>query len=446
MYISSDFYALSAHMQKPTFSIDIDKRRISTTGINKGKYHIKLWVTFVVVNKGVKDWKQVPYKTGLFSTAEDFVTIMDHNVKRLPVVLKDIRDEIGKVQSKAKHIFDELKVIDQNRFELFYNTTYEIQSLSGQFEHKINQLLNPKKPKISTAQKYKIALASFKKFSNSDITFNEITKEWLEDYQDWFVKPNEKGKAKSMASVGINLRHLRAIFKQAIDMNIISPEMYPFGMGKYVIPEGSEEVKKFLEPNEKDLFFSYVPPDVKRTNRWNSKETILYYQDFAKFCYYANGINFADILNLKVANDKGNYLQIERQKTKGKKKKTKRIIIPIHPEMRRVMLKHGNKTLNPNDFVFPILDNTMDAQRKFERIKFFVQATNLVLADISKALNLPVKVTTYVLRHTYANMIIQMGGTTEELQDMLGHGDKRTTEEYKHGFTLANKKKYSDGL
>ena len=41
---------------------------------------------------------------------------------------------------------------------------------------------------------------------------------------------------------------------------------------------------------------------------------------------------------------------------------------------------------------------------------------------------------------------MEMGATTEQLQDMLAHGNAKTTESYKHGFALEIKKKFSDGL
>jgi site-specific recombinase XerD len=61
-------------------------------------------------------------------------------------------------------------------------------------------------------------------------------------------------------------------------------------------------------------------------------------------------------------------------------------------------------------------------------------------------LKLSYKPGAYVLRHSFSNAFIEMGGTTEELQDALNHGTKNTTERYKHGFTFEKKKKMSEGL
>jgi integrase/recombinase XerD len=423
-------------MNKPSVNIEIERRRIHETGPNRGKAHIKIWITFTVVENGKKVWKQRPYKTNLFCSLDDFVIVQDKKVKRVPTHIKDIRDELIKLEGKANHIINDLKVTDQKRFELFFESEYEVETIQGQFEYKVADLLGKKKPRISTAEKYLTALASLQDFSNDKLTFNEINQEWLEEYVDWYIKPDENGKSRSITSAGINLRHLRAIFKQAISLHIISPDIYPFGHNKFVIPEGQEEVKKFLEPAEKDLFLKF-----KSDNRnW------MYYHDFGVFCYYANGINFADILNLKRHHDKGGYFQIERQKTKGKKKKIKRMIIVIHPVIREVMARRGNHSLAPNDYIFPILNDSMSEVEKFTQIRNFVKRTDRALGAISDKLKLSVKVTTYVLRHTFSNMFMELGGTTEELQDALSHGDIRTTENYKHGFALARKKRFSEGL
>jgi hypothetical protein len=41
---------------------------------------------------------------------------------------------------------------------------------------------------------------------------------------------------------------------------------------------------------------------------------------------------------------------------------------------------------------------------------------------------------------------MQLGASTDELQDALAHGTAKTTENYKHGFSIERKKKLSTGL
>jgi integrase/recombinase XerD len=428
----------------PTAYLSLDKRKMSTTGENTGKYHAKLWVTFKVIKNGERTRDQQPYKTGYFLTAEDYDLMMDEKVKTRRADLREIKTKLQQILAKANGIIEKYSITDQKGFDLWFLTTGDLEGVKGQYEYKINKLLSGKKPRISTAEKYRTSLNSLIEFSHENLTFQEITPEFLMDYQTWYLEPEQRKDKKgnsytvynSVASVGINLRHLRAIFNQAEKLRVISHDIYPFGTDRYVIPEGGEEVKNFLTANQKDSFLNYKPETEKDA----------YNYDFAIFDYFANGINFADISNLKKGKVFDDHIIVERQKTEGRHKKIKRVAIIIHPRMREVMIRRRNNTINDNDYYFPILNDAMTEIEKFNANKRFVRSVNDTLAVIAKKLELPVKPTTYTLRHTFSAMVLEAGASTEQLQDMLGHGSAKTTENYKHGFSLANKKKFSEGL
>lgn len=425
----------------------------TTTGVNTGKYHIKTWITYKVVENGVKKWPQRPYKTGLFATMAEWDIIQDKRIKKVSEHIKDIRSEITKLEAKANHIIDELRIYDQRTFELFFLAEHDLESVQGQYELKINKLLAVKpEPKISTAEKYTTSLKSLLEFSHPKLTFQEITPEFLQDYQGWYTSEQRTdegvtGRAQSLTSVGINLRHLRGVFNQAINLKVISPEIYPFyspdrpggGDEKYVIPEGEEEVKKFLPLDQVYRFLEYK----------TDNEKIAYFYDFAVFILFGNGMNPADILEFRVLDDRGDYFQKERVKTQGKKKKIKRVVTPIHERMRDVINRRGAAASGPvelNDYLFPIYSHVMTPQERFDARRQFVKDLNNTLSVLADELKLSYKPGAYVLRHSFSNAFIEMGGTTEELQDALNHGSKKTTEVYKHGFSLEKKKKLSEGL
>lgn len=168
--------------------------------------------------------------------------------------------------------------------------------------------------------------------------------------------------------------------------------------------------------------------------------------DYALFSYLGFGMNLSDLARLRKTKVFKTYLTIDRQKTKGKKKKQKITTIPLHPLMKEIIARSGKRSLAPDDYVFPILDLSMDEEAIFYKIRDLVDDVNTVLALINKELNFELKPTSYTLRHTFAYKFMEDGATTEELQDALAHGLKQTTENYKHGFGLERKKKFSDGL
>lgn len=418
------------HANTPLVYVALDKRRMSTTGINKGKYHIKVWVIFKVIENGRWAPKQIPYVTNLFATAKDYKAIVAENKPRR-TDLMDIRTKLRDLEKKANKLIEKYEITDQKKFELYYLIDANPESVKGQYDIKIKKLLATNPPKISSAEKYKTSWTSLSLFFGEGVTFQEITPERLTEYENDYVK-----NGKSLTSVGFNLRCLRHVFRQTINDGIISEKVYPFGIGGYIIPEGGDSTKQYLESNEKEQFSNFRFED-------DSLNELL---DYAIFSYYANGLNFSDIARLKKYELKKDYISKERQKTKGRKKKIKMLIIPIHLRMAEIIERRGNKGNDPNEFVFPILMLGMTEAEMFKTIRKFIRRTNEVLSKMAEALEWEIKPTTYTLRHTFSKTLIDMGASTEELQDALAHGSKSTTENYKHGFSLERKKKLSDGL
>jgi integrase/recombinase XerD len=430
---------------KPTYYLDIERRRVISSGPNKERSHLKLWVTFVVWENGKKRWRQRPYKTNIFCTQEEFDQVSDERNKRPSTLIGDIRKKIVQIKSQVERIIDTLNVTTQAEFEAYFLSEYSIEAIDGEFEAKIAEL--EKANKFSTAEKFRTALYSLKEFfqlGNQEpvtVTYSMCTPEKLQAYEDWYTtQPKKKGSVekKSLTSVGINMRHFRHIYKRAIKKGVASATEYPFGMPPlYVIPEGGDDTKKFLDRDEKNAFLSW--------RHDNDKLNELH--DYAVFSYYGNGMNMSDLARLTKDRVHNDYLTIDRQKTKGKKKKKKITVIPLHPVMKDIIQRRQKRSLIPGDYVFPILEYGSDEETIFYRIRKLVDDVNSVLALIAKDMKFEIKPTSYTLRHTFSfHFMQQEGATTEDLQDALAHGSIKTTEAYKHGFTIDRKKKFSEGL
>lgn len=431
---------------KALVNAGIERRRILKTGPNAGKAHIKIWVTFIirerVENKVRKKWKQRPYKTGLFCRVEEFDKMMAaKSIGNLPTILYDIRRKVDELKAIATNILE--KYPTQQVFESQFLSGHSIEEIDGEFNLKIAELQSAKpRPKISSAENYLTALKSIKEFFQGDskqpapVTYAMCTPEKLQEYEDWYTGRKTKN---SLTSVGINMRHFRHIFKRAIKKGLAHPSTYPFGMDPlYVIPEGGDDTKQFLDLEEKNALVSWRHPDNDRYNELH---------DYALFSYYGNGMNMSDVARLTRDRVFKKYLVINRQKTKGKKKKNKITSIPMHPVMRGIIERRGKDSEIKDDFVFPILKYGWSEEEIFYRIRNLVDDVNDVLAMIAKEKGFEIKPTSYTLRHTFSfHFMQQEGATTEDLQDALAHGSIKTTEAYKHGFSLERKKKFSDGL
>lgn len=434
---------------RPLVSAVIEKRRVLTTGEHAGKAHIKIVVTFISMVKGEKHWKRHHYKTGWFEKVKDFERAMacaPKEINKLPTLLMDLRMKVDKQVEVARALRRTYN--DREGFEMLYLAGHGIDEIDGEFNTKITELRTARpRPKISSAEKYRTSLYSIKEFFKGDsetpvpVTFAMCTPDKLQEYEDWYsaqkVAKNST-KNKSLTSVGINMRHFRHIFKRAIKRGIAAAELYPFGIGGYVIPEGGDDTKKFMEKQDKDGFVEWRHPEDETTNELH---------DYALFSYFGFGMNMSDLARLTKDRVFKEHLTITRQKTKGRKKKNKVTTIPLHPIMKEIIRRRGNKSLIPDDFVFPILEYGWDEEKIFYRIRKLVDDVNEVLALIAKELNFEIKPTSYTLRHSFSfHFMQQEGATTEDLQDALGHGLIKTTEAYKHGFGLERKKKFSEGL
>ena len=116
--------------------------------------------------------------------------------------------------------------------------------------------------RLGTASSYECAKNSISQF-RSDLTFAEITPDFLKKYQKWMLNNR-----RSISTVGIYLRSLRAVYnKQKIDKSA-----YPFEKGKYVIPT-SKNTKKALTLDEIGKYTITMHP---QTALWKWQKTTGY--------------------------------------------------------------------------------------------------------------------------------------------------------------------------
>jgi integrase/recombinase XerD len=121
------------------------------------------------------------------------------------------------------------------------------------------------------------------------------------------------------------------------------------------------------------------------------------------------------------------------------------LVIPIRAEVKEIILRWGNKTLDPESYVFPILKDGLTPKQMKTRTKDFTKRVNTGLKKVGELLGLK-KLTTYTARHTFSMMARRKGASNEFIQNALGHASMSTTETYLHGFEVEEKRAISDKL
>lgn len=352
--------------------------------------------------------------------------------------LRDIRLKIPMVIEDAEAT---IKAIGEFSFDgfrkAFYKEDIKGKTLFDYFEHYIKDL--KKAGRFSTAQSYQCALNSFRKF-DSKMDFHKVDRAYLDAYEKWFLeKPKtKKGKGTtSITTVGIYTRSLRAIFNMAKADGVT--ERYPFGKTGFT-PPGGMNVKKALDLD-----------DIKKIIQFETekKSPMDQARDLWVFSYFCQGMNFSDICSLQRKNLIGDLKTIEfvRGKTRLTRKAAQRKIeVVIVPETKAIIEKWGKLEEDPESFVFPFFEKGFTPEQKRKTVMQLIKTTNKYLGRLSDEMELPVKITTYSARHSFASILKESGAPVEYISEALGHSNQQTTESYLKSFSQAHKLKWAAAL
>jgi len=398
---------------RPTIKILLAKRRLKQTG----KYPVKLQVIFQ------RKMKQYPVGIDLTNQEFDYVLnpakykgLFDAKTKR---ELMESQVVLNAKFAKANEIIAKMVDFSFSTFEKKLNQKKLANTDVYQYYENIIQRFRDK-DRLGTADAYQCSLSSLKLF-RPELSFREITVDFLEAYEAWFL-----GRGRSISTVGIYLRPLRAVMNEAIADGIISREShYPFGKRLYQIP-ASKNIKKALTMEEISRFFKFEA----LPGTWQEKA-----RDFFLFSYLGNGINMKDITLLKNGDIQGEYIRFTRAKTQHTHRSSNnQISIYISPEIQAIIDRWRNLDRKPGSYLFPILEVGMNAAEQMLRIKQFTQNVNKNLRKITALLGIDKHVTTYFARHSFATVLRRSGASTEMISESLGHTSTKTTASYLDSF------------
>ncbi|OEK01175.1 hypothetical protein BFP97_06465 [Roseivirga sp. 4D4] len=265
--------------------------------------------------------------------------------------------------------------------------------------------------KFGNARIYKDSLNAWKNFRNGkDLLFQQITYKTLKDFERFFLKRGSKEN-----TISVYLRTFRSAYNQAVNEGLVSKDNYPFD--KYKIPSNKTR-KRAVTLDVISMIEAYEPEP--HTRLWNSKNYFL-------FSFYTRGMNFIDMASIKLENIVNGRIFYTRQKTGGE------FTIQIHPKAQAIidLYSEGKKR---SDYLFPIVKTPNNPSQTFTEIKNGLNYFNKALKTISKHLELDVKLSTYVARHTYATGLKMHGMSTEVIKESLGHTNVAITEDYLKSF------------
>lgn len=281
------------------------------------------------------------------------------------------------------------------------------------FTYYISQL--KEQGRLRYAGMYEVSHNSFIKFNNGslELPFNDIDMIWLKKYETRMLKHGL-----AINTIGTRIRHLRAVFNMAIEHHVIDKECYPFHAYK---------VSKMSQSTPKRAMSKI---DIKKVIEYQGKSEMekLAIALFT-FSYFTAGINFIDMAMLKEDNIVDGKLCYIRAKTK------KQIIIPLQEKSKEIISHYSNGSKSRSGYIFPILSAYHKNEiQKANRLHKVLAKINRALKHIGENLGLPIKLTTYVARHSFATVLKRAGVSTSIISESLGHSSEKITQIYLDSF------------
>jgi len=252
--------------------------------------------------------------------------------------------------------------------------------------------------KAGNAGVYLSSLRGLKRVMNLDIPFRELKHMHLLDAETVLLKNGVK-----LNTLSVYMRTLRAICNKAILVDLVDQGWYPFF--RYKIKKG-KTVPRTLNLQQIQRYFTLNLP----------KQHPLYRSYcIGKLIFLLRGINFKDLVKLTHEQIVGDRIVYERSKTKTM------YSIGMEEEVNvllKKLSKGGDTLIGVMDDEIHLLDQDIEVLKRYSQ---HLHVVNNHLKKIGKLLEVDVKLSTYVMRYSYANIARSLGISVEEISYLLGH-------------------------
>ncbi len=257
------------------------------------------------------------------------------------------------------------------------------------------------------------AYNSLMEFNNHlNIYFSDIDIPWLKKYEEWL-----RSKRLAENTIGIRFRTLRAIYNTAIEQGYVKAEYYPFKSYK-VAKLHAVTAKRAMT---KENIYAVINYDCAEKDDYTRLAV-----DLFTFSYFMGGINFVDMAYITHSHIIDQRLIYTRTKTH------KLIKLPLQPKAVELIEKYHDQN---RPYIFPILSTFHKTeQQKRNRIHKVITKVNKLLKAIGEELHLPIDLTTYVARHSFATVLKRSGVNTSIICEAMGHSSEKVTQIYLDSF------------
>lgn len=251
--------------------------------------------------------------------------------------------------------------------------------------------------RFKTAANYLTAARSWSRYVGSHTwRFSEMTPDGMGHYQQWLC---ERGLCHN--TVSAYMRCLRAMYRREVGS------------------QGCDPFAKVFTGRDHTSKRSVTADVVMRLHQLSLPQgsALELARDLFLFAFQAMGMPFVDMAYLKKAQVKDGVIRYARHKT------GQQIIVPLTAGMTSLMRRHET---DASDYVFPILTQaTPDGLHR--QYRHALRHYNYLLRRLADLVGVPGRLSSYVVRHSWASIAYQHHLDIGLIGKALGHTKSSTT-------------------
>ncbi|MDF2437715.1 MAG: hypothetical protein K0Q95_2091 [Bacteroidota bacterium] len=370
-----------------TIKLTIDARRPYNDGRCPIVFRLTSGTKSTSIPSGVKlfpkDWDRIKLK--ILKTHPDY--------RDLNLLLKEKLFKLEEKLLKVTATGDE-KDISELKEALLKEETRNKVKFKSFAENEIRNLRD--QGRFGNAQSYETAVNRLLKFAGEEINLDQIDFTLLSDFDTDLIKNKL-----SRNSVAVYMREIRALMNKAIHKKLLEPNQYPFNSYKI---KTEKTVSRAVNKNTLKELWKVQLKD--HTPLWHSRNIFF-------LIFNLIGISFIDLALLTSENLQGDRIIYRRRKT------GKMYSIKLTAEALRIISLYKKENSKYLISLFKL--DFIPIERERQEVGLRLQTCNKWLKKLGRQCKIPIPLTTYVARYSWANIAKSLGFPKDQIAEALGH-------------------------
>jgi integrase/recombinase XerD len=250
--------------------------------------------------------------------------------------------------------------------------------------------------RFGNAQAYQSAINKFLEYTGNSIRFEEVTYNLLTDFETALLKSGLKKN-----SIAMYMRELRAIYNKAILKGLVAESKYPFKNFRIKLDKTpSRAVTK--ADLEKIRQLDLIP----NSPAWHARNVFF-------LIFNLIGISLVDLVFLERKNVINDRIIYTRRKT------GKLYSIKLTKEAKALLKIYSTDTCYYLSNI--IGEAEIPKSKQNYHVNLLTKRLNNALKKMGETAKIPVPITTYVARYSWANIAKSLGYSKDLIAEALGH-------------------------